>query len=85
MLLSAPRSVRGQNPDQIGADRHQPRFVELALANAENPGVKIDIGQGQGKRFADPQPGAIQQEQKRSIGVRINTAARMIADRDGIE
>jgi predicted transposase YbfD/YdcC len=31
----APRAVRGQNPDQIVADRHQSRFVELALANAD--------------------------------------------------
>ena len=48
-----------QDPDQIRADRHQSRFVELTLANTEDSQVEIDIGQGEGERFADAKSGAI--------------------------
>src|SRR5271165_5091741 len=85
MLSSAPRGVWGQDPKQVIADRHQPRLVELALADAEDPGVEIDIGQGEGERFADAQPGAIKQEQDRPIGVGVDAATRMVAGRDRIE
>jgi hypothetical protein len=85
MLLSAAHGVQGQDPDQIFADRHQPRFVKLALANAEDPCVEIDIGQGKGECFTDAEPGAIQQEQERSIGIWSNATAWMVIDRDGIK
>lgn len=85
MLSSAPRGVWGQDPKQVIADRHQPRLVELALADAEDPGIEIDIGQGEGQRFADAQPSAIQQEQDRPKGVRIDAATWMVIGPDCIK
>src|ERR1700733_3117507 len=83
--LWVPRGMQSQNPDQIRADRDQPRLVELALADAEHPCVEIDISQGESERFADAKSGAIEQEQKRSMGIWIHAATRMVDDRDGIE
>jgi hypothetical protein len=85
MLLSAPCGVRGQYSQQVIADRHQPALVELALADADDPGVEVDIAHGEGERFADAQPGAIKQEQDRPIGVGVNAAIWMVVGRDRIE
>jgi hypothetical protein len=68
----------------IRADRNQPRLAELALADAENPRIEIDIGEGEGKCVTDAKLSAIWQAQKRSTGFGIDAAAWMVVDRDGI-
>jgi hypothetical protein len=85
MLLPAPCGIWDQDPQQVIADRHQSALVEFALADAEDRGVEVDIGQGEGERFADAQPRAIQQEQDRPIGVGVDAATRMVVGRDRIE
>lgn len=85
MRWSAPCCVGAQNPQQIIADRHQSGLVKLALADAKYSGVEINIGEGEGKRFADAQTGAIQQEQDRPKGIGIDPATRMVVDHGHVE
>src|SRR3954447_20818528 len=85
MLLSSPCDVWSQDPQQVISNRHQAALVELALADAEDPGAEVDIDQGEVEGFADAQPGAIQQEQDRPIGVGVDTTTRMVIGRNRIE
>src|SRR5215475_437230 len=85
MPLVAPCGVRGQNLQQVIADRHQPALVELALADAEDPGIDVDIGHSECKRLAYAQTCAIKQEQDRPIGVGTNAATWMVVRCDRIE
>lgn len=67
------------------ADRSQSGFVKLALADAQDPFLEVDVGQGEGQCLAKAKPCAVKEKQERSVCIRINRTARMVDQDDGIE
>ena len=51
--------VSQQHITQVVADRHQPAFVELGLANDEDAIVQINIVNVQRQGFTDAKPAAV--------------------------
>jgi hypothetical protein len=39
--------------DELGADWHQPGFVELGVADGHDAVIKVDVAQGQSQSFAN--------------------------------
>ena len=54
VLLGTPSHIGLQDTDEIRAHGYQPRLIEFALADRENTHGQIDIGECEGKGFADP-------------------------------
>src|SRR5215467_3070425 len=50
--------------DQIRCERHQPRFVEFAVTDAQGAGLEIEIGLRQPQQLSSSQPSQVENTQR---------------------
>jgi hypothetical protein len=50
--------------NQFRCERHQPRFVELAVTDVQRAGVEIEVGLRKAQQFSGSQPGKVEEAQR---------------------
>src|SRR3974390_665596 len=82
--------------DQIRCERHQPRFVEFAVTDAQGAGLEIEIGLRKPQQFSSSQPSQVEKTQRgaknsrpyrrplprRKLGTGLQEAAALISAED---
>lgn len=63
----------------------QTGFSELRIAYRQHGGSQVNIGHGESERFPAPQSGALQQEQLRAEGMRLQLIDPLAISRHGVE
>jgi hypothetical protein len=59
MLSPTFSDVAIQNPNQVGADRHEAGLIELCIADVDDTGTKIDVRHRESQCLTDPKGSSI--------------------------
>ena len=93
MALARRDAALNNALDQIRCERHQPRFVEFAVTDAQGAGLEIKIGLRKPQQFSSSQPSQVEKTQRgaknsrpyrrplprRKLGTGLQEAATFIA------